>query len=253
MHFMKGDIRYYKYNDNLYPSVTSILTTKFMVTPLAKWQIRYTAEYVVDNIKTIQNIINQDREYAKDIIEYSSKQFAQKRANCGTAVHEWICAKDKDKVKQPAYITGYCDQYKQWIKDFNVKTLESEIVCINDHPIQYAGTIDAICEINGELWIIDFKTSKYIYNSTFLQLIAYGNSCLLAKGNKYEQIPTIDNYGIVQLHKDKYKFLQLDAAKFIDYWDIFCSYYQLFIFYQDKRLSFANLDKPVTDDVNIIN
>jgi hypothetical protein len=37
----------------------------------------------------------------------------------------------------------------------------------------YGGTIDMICRINNELWLIDYKSGNNIYESHFLQLAAY--------------------------------------------------------------------------------
>jgi hypothetical protein len=37
----------------------------------------------------------------------------------------------------------------------------------------YGGTIDMICKINGEIWLIDYKSGNAVYDSHFLQLAAY--------------------------------------------------------------------------------
>ena len=37
----------------------------------------------------------------------------------------------------------------------------------------FAGTIDLVCRINGEVWLIDLKTSNYLSNSYELQVAAY--------------------------------------------------------------------------------
>ena len=37
----------------------------------------------------------------------------------------------------------------------------------------YGGTIDMICKINGEIWLIDYKSGNGIYESHFLQIAAY--------------------------------------------------------------------------------
>ena len=37
----------------------------------------------------------------------------------------------------------------------------------------YGGTIDMVCKINGEIWLIDYKSGNAIYESHFLQISAY--------------------------------------------------------------------------------
>lgn len=38
---------------------------------------------------------------------------------------------------------------------------------------QYAGTVDFVCKLNGETWIIDFKTSNNLHRSYEMQLASY--------------------------------------------------------------------------------
>lgn len=42
-----------------------------------------------------------------------------------------------------------------------------------DPELGYGGTIDIVCEIEGEIWLIDTKTSNAIHKSYELQLAAY--------------------------------------------------------------------------------
>ncbi len=49
-----------------------------------------------------------------------------------------------------------------------------EITVISDKR-KVGGTIDIVCEIAGEIWLIDYKTSNGIYRTHELQLAAYCN------------------------------------------------------------------------------
>ena len=37
----------------------------------------------------------------------------------------------------------------------------------------YGGTIDMVCKINNEVWLIDYKSGNSVYESHFLQMAAY--------------------------------------------------------------------------------
>ncbi len=68
-----------------------------------------------------------------------------------------------------------CDciiSFANWFKEENPKVLAWETTVFSDQN-NYAGTIDFICEIEGQTWIIDFKTSPYIWPEYELQLAAY--------------------------------------------------------------------------------
>ena len=52
------------------------------------------------------------------------------------------------------------------------KILANEIV-VWDYVYGFAGTVDLVAEIDGELWIIDFKTSQYVGAEYEMQVSAY--------------------------------------------------------------------------------
>ncbi len=62
--------------------------------------------------------------------------------------------------------------FADWFKETNPKPIENELVVFNEE-YKYAGTADFICEIDGERWLIDFKTGQNIWPSYELQLSAY--------------------------------------------------------------------------------
>lgn len=70
--------------------------------------------------------------------------------------------------------------FADWWAELNTKHDDIEIIEI-EHTIwneqeDFAGTIDLILRIDGEYWIIDFKTSKYIWMSHEMQVSAYRHS-----------------------------------------------------------------------------
>tara|TARA_X000001382_G_scaffold116995_1_gene96412 strand:+ start:26 stop:385 length:360 start_codon:yes stop_codon:yes gene_type:complete len=54
----------------------------------------------------------------------------------------------------------------------SIKFLETEVSLVSE-KYQFGGTFDAIAEINGKNYLIDFKTSKSIYQEYVIQLAAY--------------------------------------------------------------------------------
>ena len=62
--------------------------------------------------------------------------------------------------------------FVEWVKAAKPKFLRHEFVVFED-AFGYAGMVDLECEIGGELYIVDFKTSAYIWPSHELQVSAY--------------------------------------------------------------------------------
>jgi hypothetical protein len=94
--------------------------------------------------------------------------------------------------------------FAEWHKDNNPTLLASEITVINE-VIGYAGTVDFFCEISGEKWIIDFKTSANIWASHELQLSAYRHA-IGVEGVK----TAILQLGYKRNKYKKYKFTEID-------------------------------------------
>ena len=62
--------------------------------------------------------------------------------------------------------------FVDWYKETNPTILEIEHTVINEQE-GYAGTIDLICEIEGQVYIVDLKTSQSVWAEYELQISAY--------------------------------------------------------------------------------
>ena len=61
--------------------------------------------------------------------------------------------------------------FANWYKEVKPKILKSEVTGFKDN--HFAGAIDLVCEIDGQLWIVDYKGSQHIWPAHELQLSAY--------------------------------------------------------------------------------
>jgi hypothetical protein len=70
----------------------------------------------------------------------------------------------------------------------------------------YAGTYDLIMLIDGELWLIDIKTSKGFYPEYGLQLAGYrwADSIILPGNPEAYPMPQIQRTGVLHLRPDQY-------------------------------------------------
>ena len=94
-------------------------------------------------------------------------------AEFGTAVHactEFLDEGDLDEGSIEPEWTPYVEAYKRWKEAVHpeILAIELRLGCS-----KYAGTIDRICRINGELWVIDLKTTSQVHPHVGVQLAAY--------------------------------------------------------------------------------
>lgn len=62
--------------------------------------------------------------------------------------------------------------FLDWLIGVDVIPLESEIALTHSY-YKFGGTIDLLCALNGELALLDLKTSKKVYTDHKIQLAAY--------------------------------------------------------------------------------
>jgi len=120
---------------------------------------------------------------AKGISSAHSK-VANDAAGIGSVVHNYIerCIKFKlnGKIKAPSMPSDEQAQksinaFLDWHKSNNVNWISSEEKVM--HPqLKYAGTVDAVAEVNDEFCVIDFKTSSKVYPEHHMQCAAYAKA-----------------------------------------------------------------------------
>jgi hypothetical protein len=173
------DSRYYKRNGEYYPSITYVLSYY----PKGK----YFEEWLKK-------------------VGYASEHIVKKSGEEGTEVHQLI--EDYLNGKELNFLnTNNHPQYSpnvwqmvlrfvEWWEMYKPTLIDTEIHLFSDE-FNVAGTCDLICEIDNELWVIDFKTSNNLHTSYELQTAIYGKCFEECFGKK------VDRHGILWLKSSK--------------------------------------------------
>ena len=174
------DGRYYQRNGEYYPSVTYVLSHypkgKFFEDWLKK--VGYSADYIV-----------------------------KKASEEGTQVHEMIEEYLNGKELRflehgiPVYDINVWQMFLKFVEfweEYKPTLIEAEVHLFSD-KLKIAGTCDMVCEINGELWVIDFKTSNHLQTTYDLQAAIYAQCFEECFGKK------VDRTGILWLKSSKRK------------------------------------------------
>lgn len=85
------------------------------------------------------------------------------------------------------------NRFVEFENTFKPQTLAQELSLL-DEELGYGGTIDRVCVINGEVWMIDYKSSKYIWKSHYLQVSSY-----IALWNRMYPEYKIQRWGLMHL------------------------------------------------------
>ena len=175
------DSRYYRRNGKFYPSITYVLRYypkgKFFEDWLKK--VGYSADYIV---KKAGEEGTQVHEMIEDYLNGKELNFLSSTGNPQYNPNVW-----------QMFL-----RFVEWWEEYNPTLLEAEVHLFSD-KLKVAGTCDLVCEIDGEIWIIDFKTSNSIQTTYELQTAIYAECYEECYGKK------IDKQGILWLKSKKKK------------------------------------------------
>lgn len=104
-------------------------------------------------------------------LKFSPNAVIQEAAKRGSEVHKAFVDFAQSGEKLPAN-DGYLKSLALFLDEFSPKIVKVE-ESVYSPSLKVAGTYDALLEIDGQLTLIDWKTSKRIYDSHHLQSAAY--------------------------------------------------------------------------------
>jgi hypothetical protein len=173
------DSRYYRRNGKYYPSVTYVLGYYPKGKFFENWlkQVGFSADYIV---KKAAEEGTQVHELAEEYLNGAELNFLDERG-------------------RPQYNPDVWQMFLRFVEFWETHKptlIETEVHIFSDE-LKVAGTCDLIVEINGELWLLDLKTSNQIQTVYELQTAVYGQCYEECFGKK------IDRYGILWLKSSK--------------------------------------------------
>lgn len=187
------------------PSVTTILKVVDKSGPLVGWAKRETARCAVDNLETVATIkatAGRDSaiNYLKGIPDYQRDT----AADLGSSIHRLVegITKGEDIAVSEAE-APYVETYRRFLKEHKPEFLAvEEMVASIEH--NFAGTLDAIARIRGELWLLDTKTGSGIYPEIAMQLAAYGHAEFIGRPGSRTRflLPKVTRYGVIHVRPD---------------------------------------------------
>lgn len=185
--FRRGGARWYRdpITGDEYIGVTSLIG--LLPSPwLAPWNAKITAEYCVDNIGSItQMVLDALTKSAKpdvamksvvDHCKAASRRHTSIAADRGSEIHN-IC-EQLLLGKNPAIhndLRGYIAGFEAFLNKYQPEVLWVEQTVFNE-SMGYAGTADALLKIGSDICVIDWKSGRSVGSSAGLQAACYGHA-----------------------------------------------------------------------------
>lgn len=114
-----------------------------------------------------------------------SEKVANEAADKGTRVHKRLeqILQGREFKATPKDLKPYIEAFNNWMEEYQPHIYNTEYF-VRSYKYGYAGTIDLFCAFDDSLWVIDFKTSKAIYDEYGLQVRAYAYALQEMTGHK---------------------------------------------------------------------
>jgi hypothetical protein len=172
-----------------YPSVTTILSV-ISKPALVNWAAKVERDMVIDVSANLYDAMNKGKQMPRTwwittLETWIGKQRAStkilnKAGEIGSQCHaliEWtlkgeLCYKLGPSPEIGPEAQWAFSRWQEWRQRVQLKPLAVEQVVWSDEHC-YAGTLDLIAEVKGELTVIDWKSGKSIYPEAYLQNAAY--------------------------------------------------------------------------------
>jgi len=213
--------RYYSWKGDSYWSVTTILRNA-LPPMLSNWAAQQVADYAVNNSDLLFNLLKRnDPEGAKRLLVGAATARSGKSSKRGSAVHAAAEAysRGEDVPSGDADVAPFVRQFERFVEDFDPAYHDSEIECqVFNRRHGYAGTLDAIAEIDGKRWLLDMKTAdvgKTPYPDVALQLCAYRNAEFIGRDNKEIPMPQVDGTAVLHITPERYLFIPVNTDEHV--------------------------------------
>lgn len=124
-------------------------------------------------------------------------------ANRGTRIHTVLeAAATGDPTACPTDLMGMATAAIDLLDRLDLQPIHTE-ARLYSRMYWYAGTADLIATIDGETWLLDWKSSRSLHDTYVAQVDAYAHAdTILVEGGDERPMPQIDRLGIIHLTDD---------------------------------------------------
>lgn len=230
--------RSYKWRDETFDSVTTILNGGVPKPALTNWAAKSVAEFVAENIDQVVAIANKDKAAAIDLCKGSPWRQRDKAADLGSLIHSFAEAHvlGAPRPEYPPEAEAQMAHFEAFLEDFQ-PTYEMTEATVYNRKFGYAGTLDAILVSGGQRLLVDYKSGKDVYGEVSLQLAAYRFAEFVGMPNGDEvPMPAVDGAAVLHLSPRGYRFIPVQADEVA---------FRFFLYAQQVRIFSESVSREV--------
>lgn len=201
----------YRLDGERCPGVTTLLGAGLPAPALVEWAAKTTATYGVENWDHLSTLPLIERWEAMRAARWTIFRAAGLR---GTTIHGYAEQVSAGlEVDVPEDYAGPVEAVADLLDDLGITPVLTEVPIVNvDH--RYAGTVDLVATINGERWLLDYKTGKGVYEKDALQVTAYNHATHYLEGTTLTPWVPAARVGLIHVTPDSAVLREVDATDY---------------------------------------
>jgi hypothetical protein len=216
----RGGSRFYVNPDDArikVPGVTSVvgmLPKDF----LTYWAAKESAEAAVTNWDIVSKLVQRDPAGAVDYLKGAHRRKSKAASDLGSAAHDMFERQARGDYINPRHVHVDIKPHVRWFDEF-LQTIQPEFLHLEEtvwsDAHQYAGSFDAIARVDGEIVVLDWKTSKAVYDSVALQLSAYryADRIIRSEDGESVDVPAMHGGAVLHVRPEGWQFVPVECGE----------------------------------------
>ncbi|PPS86427.1 PD-(D/E)XK nuclease family protein [Streptomyces sp. MH60] len=199
------------------PGVTSVvgqLPKDF----LTFWAAKEAAQAAVENWDIVSQLIQRDPKGAEDYLKSAHRRKSKAATDLGSAAHDYFERLARGEVINDRHVHVDVKQHVRHFREF-LDEVQPEFLYLEEtiwhdtHKV--AGSFDAIAKVDGDLVVLDWKTSKAVYDSVALQLSAYryADRIILAETGESVPMPELAGGAVLHVRPEGWSFVPVKCDR----------------------------------------
>lgn len=199
------------------PGVTSVvgqLPKDF----LTFWAAKEAAEAAVNNWDIVSELCKRDPKGAIDYLKGAHRRKSKAATDLGSACHDYFERLARGEVINDRHVHVDVKQHVRHFREF-LDEVQPEFLYLEEtiwhdtHKV--AGSFDAIAKVDGDLVVLDWKTSRAVYDSVSLQLSAYryADRIILAETGESVPMPELAGGAVLHVRPEGWSFVPVKCDR----------------------------------------
>lgn len=179
--------------------VTGLISGGTAKDALIQWAANTVAAIVCDHPEDVEEMRGKGRDFLYQELRFAPNRLRDTAGIRGNEVHALADPiMHGQEIEVPDRLMPYVAGYVEFLEKWNPQPIFTEAPVAN-RTHWYAGTADSLVVMDGQTFLLDWKTSNGIYGDTCMQAAAYARAEFYVVNGFEVPMPKVDRIAVVHI------------------------------------------------------